>query len=393
MKKILAVVTAIILIGLLIYFRVDVDWENIFSKPNDEVTDTGDEAILHFIDVGQGDSILIEIGDYHILIDAGENHYGDDVVEYLNSVGVDDIEILIGTHADSDHIGGLDDVLNAFEVEKIIDSCYEHSTNTWTDYNNAINDEVSQGAIKVCDSDLVYEITENITLEIYDPGDDFSDINDLSVISMLTVYETKVLLTGDAEIEVENLLLEYDIDADIYKAGHHGSRSSSSTEFLKEVTPSLVIITAGEDNSYGHPHQEAVDRLSAYTDEIYGTWISGDIVITINYEGYTFPEYIKVANEGQAIEGDYDIPDSLTVERGIDAYLEITGKPNTNYDITVNLKSGPSSASGIEEKTSNEDGVVSWTWGVSSNSSVGTYDIVIEEQGTGYKWYITFYIE
>ncbi len=407
MKKFIGILVVVLIIAAVFYYgdfdqfvvniveqikETSSEEENVYDETGDS-----DVAIVHYIDVGQGDAILIEIDDYHILIDAGDNAYGDDVVAYLNSIGVDDIEILIGTHPDADHIGGLDDVINSFDVELIIDSCHTHTTQTWNDYQEAIENEVLGGAVSLCDDFLNYEITENIVFEVFDVGDDFTDKNESSVISKLTVYNTVFLFTGDAEHEAESLILEYDINADIYKAGHHGSRSSSSTAFLQVVTPEMVIISAGLDNSYAHPHSEALNRINVYTEEIYGTWMNGSILISADRDGYSLvEEYYKVSSEEVIILGnleDYIVPEVLTVTKGESAVLNMVGYPNTEYSIVVNLKSGPSSASGIVDKISESDGNVTWTWAVSSRSTAGTYDIIIEEIESKHKWYIEFNIE
>lgn len=243
------------------------------------------ELRVHFIDVGQGDSIYIQApNQYDILIDAGNNADGPTVVSYLKTQGVDDIEIMVATHAHEDHMGGLDDVLKAFVVEQIIDSGEKATTKTYKDYWAAVQAEKANYRE---DNNLDFNLGDNILFYVIETGDQYSNTNNNSVLTKLDYHNVEFLFTGDMEADVESLILAKDIQADILKVGHHGSRSSTSDDFLKKVNPAAAVISVEEGNSYGHPHQETMDRLAAFGIDTYMTTV-GDIICTTDGNKYTF---------------------------------------------------------------------------------------------------------
>lgn len=221
----------------------------------------GDGLTLHFIDVGQGDSILAESDGHFMLIDAGENDQGDTVVSYLTSAGVQTLDYVIGTHPHSDHIGGLDDVIRAFSVEKVILPPIEHTTKTFED----VLDAISEKGLKLTrpqagDTYSLGKAAFTILAPIGDYGD---DLNNWSVGLKLTLGNRSFVMCGDAETAAETDIVNsgLDLKADVLKAGHHGSRTSTSDAFLKAVSPSYAVIQCGEGNSYGHPHKETIEKL------------------------------------------------------------------------------------------------------------------------------------
>lgn len=163
-----------------------------------------------------------------MVVDGGNNGDGVYVVNYLKNLNVDDIEILVATHQHEDHIGGLDDVIEAFEVEKIIDSGQVVKTKTYLSYIEAAKNE---NAELLEDEDMVLQIDKNLRIEIIETGDNYANTNDNSVIVRVVYNEVEILLTGDMEIEAEKKILNKNIQADILKAGHHGSSTSSSKAF------------------------------------------------------------------------------------------------------------------------------------------------------------------
>lgn len=277
-----------VLIGLLTGFLIIWSISTYFyvkSKSDSIVQDTDGESKslkVHFIDVGQGDAIFIDYGDYDILIDAGNNDDGDLVVDYLKKLGTDDIEIMVATHPHADHIGGLDDVLAAFDIENIIDSGKPAETKTYKDYWNAVQLEHANYQE---DANMIFEIDEDLSFEVIEAGDDFKNTNDDSVITRLHYGDIDFLFTGDAEEEVERVLIEKNITAHVLKAGHHGSRSSTAQVFLDRVNPLYAIISCGTDNKYGHPHKETLERLNAANIRVFRTDLQGTIVATV--EGKT----------------------------------------------------------------------------------------------------------
>ena len=241
---------------------------------------------VHFIDIGQGDATLIVYDDFHILIDGGNNGSEAKLLNYLKKVGVDDIEILVATHPDSDHIGGLAEVMAEYRVHLIIDSGESHSSQTYKAYFEAVKQQQEQGAIYLEDADMIFELSDQITFEVIETGDDNGDRNNNSVLTKLSYQDIDFLFTGDMESKTEEKILYRDLEAEILKAGHHGSQTSSSIDFLQEVQPEVVVISAGLNNSYGHPHRALLERVNRYTDEVYVTYEKGNIVVTT--DGLTY---------------------------------------------------------------------------------------------------------
>lgn len=242
---------------------------------------------VHFIDIGQGDATLIVYDDFHILIDGGNNGTEEKLLDYLDKQQVDDIEILVATHPDADHIGGLAEVIDHYDVHLIIDSGESHSSQTYKNYYEAVKRQQARGAIYLEDADFIFLLSEQITFEIIETGDDNGDRNNNSVVAKLSYSEIDFLFTGDMESKTEQKILDRQLEAEILKAGHHGSKTSSSNEFLDVVKPETVIISAGLNNSYGHPHRPLIDRLKHYTDDIYVTYEKGHIVVTTDGTDYS----------------------------------------------------------------------------------------------------------
>jgi len=243
---------------------------------------------VHFIDVGQADSIYIQAPNhYDILIDAGNNEDGSTIVNYLKGQGLDDIELMIATHPHEDHIGGLDDVLKAFDIEEVIDSGEEETTRTYTDYWHAVEEEKTE---YLQDQDMTFDLGNGIRFDILETGDGYENVNDNSVLTKLDYHNVEFLFTGDMESDVESKILEKDIQADILKVGHHGSNTSSSEAFLKKVNPKVAVISVGKDNTYGHPHQETLARLTDMGVSIYRTDVSGTIVVSTDGNTYSVNE-------------------------------------------------------------------------------------------------------
>ena len=246
------------------------------------------ETKVHFIDVGQGDSIFIETTGKTILIDAGEREYGEKVTEYITDLGVKKIDIVIGTHPHSDHIGGLPQVLDSIEagliiLPKIPDDMVP-ATKTYEQLLTVIANKQIR-AVMASDT-LRFDWSDSaggqLSFEILGPlSDEYTDLNNFSVVSKLTYKDVSFLFTGDAEKAAEDDMLYYDKDvsATVLKMGHHGSSSSSSAAFLREVSPLAAVIQCGEGNSYGHPGDEALKRIGRYTERIYRTDERGTVVV------------------------------------------------------------------------------------------------------------------
>lgn len=237
-----------------------------------------DGLLVHFIDVGQGDSILIQSGGRSMLVDAGENDQGETVVSYLKSQGVSSLDYVIGTHPHSDHIGGLDTVIESFNVRDVILPPAEHTTKTFEDVVDAVADKgLSVTEPKPGDR---YEIGDASFTILAPNGDYGDDLNNWSVGLRLEYGQNHFVMCGDAEegAEADICANGLELSADVLKAGHHGSRTSTSEAFLDKVNPKTVVIQCGEGNSYGHPHQETLDKLSARGIQVFRTDLDGTVV-------------------------------------------------------------------------------------------------------------------
>ena len=238
---------------------------------------------VHYLDVGQGDSMLLRCDGYDILIDAGENDQGAAVNAYLDKIGVEDLDLVIGTHPHSDHIGGLDTVLAEHTAKQVIMPAIPDSQTPTTRTYEDVLDAIDAQGLTITDAvpGDVYTFGEG-KLEILGPvTDSYDNLNNFSVVCRLDYGEISFLFTGDMESDAEADLMASgaSLDADILKVGHHGSSTSTSQGFLDAVSPEGAVIEVGEGNSYNHPHKEVMDRLEAEGCTVYRTDLNGSVVI------------------------------------------------------------------------------------------------------------------
>ncbi len=237
------------------------------------------ELEIHFIDVGQGDATLVMCDGEAMLIDAGDNDKGSQVQLYLSKRNIKQLKYVIGTHPDSDHIGGLDVVLYKFDCETIIMPDISADTATYRDVLEVMNEKKLTNSIPNVGD---YYTLGSANFTIVGPIDTYEGRNNNSVSILLEHGENTFLFTGDAEevAELDIVSLDMDIDADVYHVGHHGSSSSSTLELLQEVTPAFAVISCGEGNSYGHPHAETLNNLRAMGVSVFRTDEQGSITVT-----------------------------------------------------------------------------------------------------------------
>lgn len=259
-----------------------------------ETTDTVTKAnssvvAVHFIDVGQGSSTLLQSGSLGILIDAGEKEYGEDVLKYLRSNGISELEYIVATHPHTDHIGGLLTILENFKVKNIImPKLTAQNTPTTKTYEKLL-ETIAQKKIKAIAASYGKEYSAGeISLKILGPVEQNKDLNNMSVICKAVVRTTSVMLVGDAETPEMKSILSYepDLSCDIMLMGHHGSRTSLQKSFLKQVAPNLAIISCGKNNSYGHPHEETLKYLKNNKIEFFRTDLNGTVVVKCFDDGY-----------------------------------------------------------------------------------------------------------
>ena len=249
-------------------------------KPEQQIEPLGDEAEIHFIDVGQGDSTLIIVDDEAMLIDCGDNDYGSTVKRYLENQGIDELEFVIGTHPDADHIGGMDVVLYNFECETILMPAIEADTRTYDDVIQTMKSK--NYTVTYPQVGDVYTIGDEARFTIIAPNSyDYGDnTNDYSIGLIFEYGQTKFMFTGDAEYDAEADIIDNGLllKADVFKAGHHGSSNASCEELLDLVQPKYAVISCGADNKYGHPHDETMARFAERNIEVYRTDTQGSIV-------------------------------------------------------------------------------------------------------------------
>ena len=276
---ILDILLVILIVGIYIYTQFDLPSFSIDSiLPTKETQEVSSNLEIYFLDVGQADCILIINNGHNMLIDAGNNVDGTKIVKYLkNELHISKFDYVVGTHPHEDHIGGLDNVIKNFEIDTIYMPDVTTTLKTFEDVIKAIEKKKYQITIpKIGETFTLGEAKGTI---IY-TGTNEEDLNSSSIIIRLDFGSTSYLFTGDTTSEIENQILNKNIDVDVLKVAHHGSSKSTSTAFLKKVTPQYAIIQCGKDNDYHHPHTSTLNRIKKFTKDIYVTKDLGTIKLT-----------------------------------------------------------------------------------------------------------------
>lgn len=255
----------------------------IFLNLNNNITNCENKMIVHYIDVGQGDCILIQVNNKNLLIDSGPSSSRKDLLDYLEKLNIKKFDYIIATHPHEDHIGNMDTIIKRYNIgsfysPKVVSSSttFENMISALVDKNLKIN--VLKKGFKGID------LGENTEIEVFSPVENlFSDnLNDYSPIIKITFFNNSFLFTGDAEISTEETVLSQNnnLNCDILKVGHHGSSTSTSLDFLTSVNPSVAIISVGKNNSYGHPTSETLSLLNYFNIRTIRTDINGTIIAT-----------------------------------------------------------------------------------------------------------------
>ncbi|MDR3596808.1 ComEC/Rec2 family competence protein [Clostridium sp.] len=241
---------------------------------------------IHYIDVGQGDSELIQIGDENILIDAGTSDKK--ALDYLKSINITKLDYVIATHPHEDHIGSMDDVINNITVGTFYSPKVTTTTKTYENMIKALkNKNLKLTVPKVGDQLTI----GNATLTFLAPNSDkYDDLNNYSIVVKLKYGNNSFIFMGDAQdiSESEILAKQLDVQADVIKIGHHGSYSSTSQAFLDKVNPKYAVISCGKGNDYGHPHKETITKLNAENINVFRTDLEGTIIATSDGTNITF---------------------------------------------------------------------------------------------------------
>lgn len=248
-----------------------------------------ENVTVHFIDVGQGDSIFVDTPTFDMLIDGGPRDTGDTVVRYLQTLNVSRIDFVVATHPHADHIGGLITVLskNNIRVPVVFDSGFKTSTKTYQEYMTLAEQRTVMYAAR--GQGFILDVNVNVTVLNPTHPLEFDDANDNSIILKMRVCNVTFLFTGDCEAPTEASILTagFNVTSTVLKVGHHGSRTSTSPAYLEAIDPEVAVISVGERNRYGHPHQETLDKLAAKGVIVYRTDLDGTVVITTDGTNYS----------------------------------------------------------------------------------------------------------
>ena len=215
---------------------------------------TGDELQVHFLDVGQADCIFLSCGGQTMLIDGGNVEDSDLVVSYLLDQNVETLDYVVNTHAHEDHVGGLPAVLAVFETKQVFCPVKEYPSSCFEDFVKYADQQYLE---LVCPEPGTEFNLGSAAVTVLGPVREYEETNDTSIILKVEHGDHSFLFTGDAEVAAEKDILEYgfDVSADVLKVGHHGSDTSTSYHWLREVAPTYAVIQVGEGNTYGHPHE------------------------------------------------------------------------------------------------------------------------------------------
>lgn len=249
---------------------------------------------VYFIDVGQADSILLENKGHYMLIDAGNNEDGPKLVNYFNEQDIKEFDYVVGTHAHEDHIGGMDDIIKNFKIDNFYMPDAITTTKTFEDVLDAL--EETNVIFQTPKVNQTFNL-QDTTITTLSVTADEKNLNDTSIVLKVKHGTNTFLFMGDASTKIEKNLLNKDIKSDVLKVGHHGSRYSTSLEFLKKVSPEYAVISVGENNTYKHPHKEILKRLEEQNIQIYRTDKEGTILAKSNGSIITFST-IKTDSNG-----------------------------------------------------------------------------------------------
>lgn len=250
-------------------------------ESNEETIPQQEFLTVHFQDVGNADAVFIEFPDEkNILIDGGEPENGTDILNYLNKLGVTKLDKIVATHPHNDHIGGLVKIVNDMEVGEIWMPDVVHTTSSFISLLDVIEDK--QIPVNKAFSGEILCEGENYRIDVLSPRHEkYEDMNNYSVVLKLTYKDKTFLFMGDAEKAVEKELTDVygaGLKADVLKVGHHGSKTSSSEDFIQMVRPEIAVISAGDNNDYGHPNKKVIERLEGVNSKILCTNDDGTIV-------------------------------------------------------------------------------------------------------------------
>ena len=307
-KKNKSITSLILFIGLLVYlftsssFRTSIsnakaNIDNISNKSNEtkKVVSNSDTLKVYITDVGQADSILIRDGNYNMLIDAGNNSDGEKLVKYYKELGITSFKYVFASHPHEDHIGGMDDIINNFDIENFYMPDKLSTTKTFEDMLDALESKNLKYIVPKVNDKLSLN---NSNIDVIYVGSDGSNINDSSIVLKLTYFSNSFLFTGDLGSNKEKEILNSgaNIKADVLKVGHHGSSYSTASSFLDKVNPSFAAISVGKNNIYKHPASSTLEKLNKRGIKVYRTDLDGTILFESNGKDISVSTFDTLTN-------------------------------------------------------------------------------------------------
>lgn len=268
--------------------------KDVTTNVKQTINESSSNLKIYFVDVGQADCILINDNNEYGLIDAGNNEDGEKIVKYFKDLGITKFKYVFGTHAHEDHIGGMDNIIENFQIEHFYMPDTITTTRTFEEVLDALEEKNIAFETPEEDENLTFSDTVFKVLHV---GKDKRDLNDTSIVLKLTYKNASYLFMGDATSSVEKDILDKDIKSDVLKVGHHGSQYSSTISFLKKASPKYAIIEVGKNNSYNHPKEVTLKKLEDLGTKIYRTDEDGTIILTSDGENMSF-ETVKTDTNG-----------------------------------------------------------------------------------------------
>ena len=336
---------------------------------------------VNYIDVGQGDSILIELPNGEsMLIDAGEKNQANKVISYMEKLGINKLDYVVGTHPHTDHIGGLETIIKKYDIGKVYMPKKSSNSKTFINLLNTIKYKnlkinTAKDGVSIIDSD-------NLKVSIIAPNKEYSDSNNNSAVVKITYINRCFLFMGDAEVNSEKNITD-NIECDVVKIGHHGSDTASSNDFVKKTKAKYAIISVGKDNIYKHPYASTIKKWESIGAEVLRTDELGDIVIITN--GKELSVNNKLINYVDNNNDDNIEIINVDIKKGSLSEIKIKGVPNNNYDIKLYYASGISKSKDLVSKKSDSEGYVLWNFKVPSKTKSGKYKFMINDKEFEYE--------
>ncbi|RBW69373.1 ComEC/Rec2 family competence protein [Bacillus taeanensis] len=284
------------IVSMLILFYSSVFHDFAYSKRN--------EIQLHFLDVGQADAILLETSTGKtMLIDAGDQHHEQQMMEYLLKLGITKIDVLLATHPHHDHIGGMDKIIETFYVDKFYMTSISYHTKHYENLLTALKSE--QIPVKRIERGMSISLEHYLDIKVLGPfKKEYEDLNNQSVIIKIKHGKNRFLLMGDAGIEAEEDLIKHkgELKTDVLKVGHHGADTATSDAFLEKIKPDYAVISVGRKNRYDFPDKSVLKRLKDHNIAVYRTDQLGTIIVGSNGKSLSFITKISQHHDNEVNE-------------------------------------------------------------------------------------------